>query len=99
MTNEAGSFDLARRLRDVQAQGRVGEVQRVVILESLSADALRERDRRDSDRLTELLRGPVAVAAATAVELLALEVRVALAEQAPDLRERLAHLHPELGFE
>ena len=99
MTDEAGSFDLASRLRDVQAQGRVAEVLRVALLDALGADALRERHPADWGRLSELLRGPVGVASATAVELLALEVRVALAEQAPDLRQRLFHLHPELGYE
>ena len=96
---DPGGRRLVARLREVRAQERAADVLREAVLDALGAGALRRDDPATWTRLTELLEAPVGTAASAAVHLLALETQATLAAGAPDLRDRLARLHPEMGFQ
>ncbi len=90
--------NLAARLRRTKVDERVGALLAAAVADELGVDILRDRDAVAARRLTELVQAAARQAGTTAVNKLVLEV-LALLDEAPDLRDDLARLHPEAGLE
>ena len=88
--------NLAGRLRRAKVDERVAALLAAALADELGAEALRDQDAAAARRLAELVQTAARQAGTTAVNKLVLEV-LALFDEAPDLRDQLARLHPELG--
>jgi hypothetical protein len=90
--------NLAARMRRTKVDERVAALLAAAVADELGAEVLRDRDAAAGRRLTELVQAAARQAGTTAVNKLVLEV-LAFLDEAPDLRNELARLHPEAGLE
>ncbi len=90
--------NLAARLRRTKVDERVAALLATAVADELGADILRDRDAVAGQRLAELVHVAARRAGTGAVNTLVLEV-LAFLDEAPDLRDELARLHPEAGPE
>jgi uncharacterized protein (UPF0254 family) len=90
--------NLAARMRRTKVDERVAALLAAAVADELGAEILRDRDAAAGRRLTELVQAAARQAGTTAVNKLVLEV-LAFLDEAPDLRNELARLHPEAGLE
>jgi hypothetical protein len=88
--------NLAARMRRTKVDERVAALLAAVVADELGAGILRDRDAVAGQRLAELVQAAARQAGTTAVNKLVLEV-LAFLDEAPDLRNELARLHPEAG--
>ena len=89
--------NLAARLRRTKVDERVAALLAAAVAEELGAGLLRDQDAAAARRLGELVEAAARQTGASAVNKLVLEV-LALLDEAPDLRDQLARLHPELRY-
>jgi hypothetical protein len=85
-------------MRRTKVDERVAALLAAAVADELGAEILRDRDAAAGRRLTELVQAAARQAGTTAVNKLVLEV-LAFLDEAPDLRNELARLHPEAGLE
>jgi hypothetical protein len=90
--------NLAARMRRAKVHERVAAVLAVALADQLGAGVLRDQDAAAARRLAEIVQTVARRAGTSAVNKLVLEVLEAL-DEAPDLRDELARLHPEAGLE
>jgi hypothetical protein len=88
--------NLAARLRRTKVDERVAALLAAAVADELGAGILRDRDAAAGRRLADLVQVAAGLAGTSAVNRLVLEV-LALLDEAPDLRDELARLHPETG--
>ena len=96
-TAHADPPNLAARLRRAKVDERVAALLAAAVAEELGAGLLHDQDAAAARRLTELVEAAARQTGASAVNKLVLEV-LALLDEAPDLRNQLARLHPELRY-
>ncbi|MDA8357041.1 MAG: hypothetical protein M0Z95_12315 [Actinomycetota bacterium] len=89
--------NLAARLRRAKVDERVAALLAAAVAEELGAGLLRDQDAAAARRLGELVEAAARQTGTSAVNKLVLEV-LALLDEAPDLRDQLARLHPELRY-
>jgi len=88
--------NLAARMRRAKVDERVAAVLAAALADELGAGVLRDQDAAAARRLAEIVQTVARRAGTSAVNKLVLEVLEAL-DEAPDLRDELARLHPEVG--
>ena len=89
--------NLAARLHQARVDDRVAALLAAAIAEELGAGLLRDQDAAAARQLTELVQAAARRTGTSAVNRLVLEV-LALLDEAPDLRNQLALLHPDLRY-
>ncbi len=87
--------NLAARLRSARVCERVASLLAAAAAEELGVDRLDHLDAAAGRRLTEIVEAAAGVTGTSAVNKLVLEVLARL-DEAPDLRDELARLQPEL---
>lgn len=90
--------NLAARMCRTKVDERVAALLAAAAADELGAGILRDRDAAAGQRLAVLVQLAARRAGTSAVNRLVLEV-LALLDEAPDLRDELARLHPEAGPE
>lgn len=97
-TQESRPPNLAARLRRAKVDEHVAALLAAALADELGAGILRDQDEAAARRLAEIIQTAARQAGIGAVNKLALEV-LTLLDEAPDLRDQLARLHPEAGIE
>jgi hypothetical protein len=87
--------NLAARLRGAKVCERVASLLAAATAEELGVDRLQDLDATAGRRLMEIVEAAAAATGTSAVNKLVLEVLARL-DEAPDLRDELARLQPEL---
>jgi hypothetical protein len=89
--------NLAARLRLAKVDERVAALLAAAIIEELGPDILGDSDEAAMRRLTNLVQVAARQAGTSAVNRFVFEL-LALLDEQPDLRAKLAQRHPEFGF-
>jgi hypothetical protein len=88
--------NLVARLRGAKLDERVAALLAATLADELGAGQLGDQDAVAARQLAEIVQTAARKAGTSAVNRLALEV-LGLLDEAPDLRDQLGRLHPELA--